>query len=131
MADGTGSTVNFGGLVGNLKSFSGPNLSREMLDTTLLSTETAMIGVGSDLIDPGEVTMTTLWDPAVNPITEYFGDPKTLQVTWDGSGTWTITYDEDTDTGAFATSFRPTGITAGELMEAELTIKLSGLVVVA
>lgn len=64
------------GVIGEATNISGPSMSRETIDVTSHdSPEKFMEFVGS-LIDPGEVTFTVNWDPAIHiPLKDDLKDP--------------------------------------------------------
>lgn len=119
---GDGSTVTFGtsGLSLQLVDISGPDMTRNAVDTSHLGSSGWKSFLPSGLIDGGTVTLTVHHNPATD-IAAFLDDAaETITINWGGSG----------DTYVF--SGFGTGYTAGaridELMEATLTVKVTGTV---
>lgn len=119
---GDGTTVNFGtsGFSMYFMDVSGPDMQRGFVDTSHLASSGWKSFLPSGLIDGGTVTIQVQHDPAIDIAGFMDNDPETITIDWSGSG----------DTYVF--SGFGTGYSAGarldELMEATLTLKVTGTV---
>jgi len=117
MADvvGSGSTLTFSGLTGNIVSIGGWNLSRESIDTTTCATTTSRTHVPSSLYDGGEVSLTIRHDTQSPPIS---ATATTLSIQFGSSETWSAS--------AFLTGYS-VGVDGEDgLVEADATFKVTG-----
>jgi hypothetical protein len=122
---GTGASVTFGtsGFNAYVSNISGPNASRDPIETTHLLTTGGKTFIPGDLYDPGEITLDIMFDPSLTV-------PMFAQEVLE---TITITYPVPAglSTGAtwacsgFVTGHSPTA-PLEDKMTASLTIKLSG-----
>lgn len=113
---GHGCTVTFGtsAFTAELLDVSGPNVTREALDTSHMGTTNAKTFVESTLYDGGEVSLTFQYDvDDTPPIT---GASETVTIAFAGSGSVSFT--------GFMTAF---GITADMegIMQATATVKVA------
>jgi len=114
----TGITVAFSSsFFAEMIDVSGPNVSREAVQTSHQGTTTAHTHIPSKLADWGEVTIDLAFDPATKPPIN--SDPETITITWPNStaSVWAFT--------GFMTGFEITG-TLEERMTASATLKASG-----
>jgi len=123
--DGHATTVVFGtsGFSASLIGVDGPDMSRDSIDDTYMSTTAAMEFLEASLYDGGEVTLTV--KHAITALPPIGAAQETITIDWAGQGagnTWAFT--------GFLTGYSG-GAAIGERMEAQVKIKVSGAITVA
>jgi hypothetical protein len=116
---GTGTTVTFGSLIGEITNISGPSLSVETFDTSSMDSTAWKSFIAGDLNDPGEVELeifheATATIPAI-------GSAATLIIFWGGGAV------NDWSGSAIMTGYEPTAPLEG-LMTATIKFKMTGIV---
>lgn len=119
----TGTTITWeSGFFAELLSITGPSGSRVSVDTTHMSTSTAMTFTPGDLVDWGEVTCEIAYVPSTTPPIKQAASSCVINWADNTASTWTFT--------AFMTGFEPTGELEGRAT-ASCTLKVSGDVAIA
>lgn len=118
---GQGSTVTLAGVTGCVRSIQLNEMTLETIDVSCLADTGFMKKIASDLVDAGEVTITTVWDGSAPT-------PDTSQTTLtvivpDGSGAGTTT--TISGSGYITGSSLPTA-EGGTLMESSVTFTFDG-----
>lgn len=122
--EGTGVAIAFAttGFSARLQSVDGPSMSRPAIETTHMGTTTGKTFMPGDLPDYGEITLTVHHDPSLTPPINSAAETVTM--------TWPIPAGLTTGAiwagTAFMTGYTP-GASIGELMTAQVTLKISGL----
>jgi len=119
---GDGTTITFGtsGFSMRYMDVSGPDMQRGFVDTSHLGSSGWKSFLPSGLIDGGTVTLQVQHDPAIDIAGWLDDDPETITIDWGGDGD---TY----SFSGFGTGYNP-GARLDELMEATITIKVTGTV---
>lgn len=122
MPDGHGTTITFGtsSFSADLISIDGPDISRESIDETYMSTADAKAYDPATLYDGGTVTITIAH--ATTALPPVAGENETITIDWAGAGdSWAFTGHVVGYSG---------GASIGARMEATMTIKVSGAITV-
>jgi len=119
---GDGTTVTFGtsGFSMYYMDISGPDLQRGFVDTSHLGSSGWKSFQPSGLIDGGTVTIQVQHDPAIDIASAMDDAAETITIDWGGDGDTYVF-------SGFITGYSP-GARLDELMEATLTIKVTGTV---
>ena len=126
-ADGTGSTLTFGGFTSEVTGINFSGMERAVLESTHLSTNDAKTFIAAKLYDAGEVSVEfNVNDDQTGALTSYPALGVAQSITFafvDDAGT-TITF-----TGlAICTSMDPMSSSVGENITGSATFKLSGAI---
>jgi hypothetical protein len=118
---GTGTTIAFDStLFAEVLDVSPPNLSRNSVETSHMSTDTNHTFMPTDLIDNGEVTLEIAFNPKYDFKASFFAKKvKSCVITFadSGDGIWTFS--------AFATGYEPS-VPLEDRMTATITLKVTG-----
>ncbi len=113
---GTGLTLTHSGLTFPIISVDGPNITREKIEASKMSTTTWKDYLFASLKDPGDLTMTVEWNGA---LPTFATSPASTVITFSNSNTLTGT--------AVITSFEPS-TPLEDKMTAQVTLSFSGAI---
>lgn len=125
---GQGTFVTFGTSLNGTSGYkiTGVNhggMSRAVADATHMLTVGGKEFVGSEIYDPGELSVEVLFDPSIKPINDFTNTStmQSLRVYWANGGNSTLMW----SAYGFATGFEA-GAQMEDMMSGTMTIKLSG-----